>query len=196
MITPPNDYPSRTHDYSAGDQVTSNDLNDIQDGLVALSDSVDGLAAEKLECRTATANQADSPAPDLASGLVVWVEKSTNGTNVVVLDTFADWRQRYVEASGYWTSAAASIAGGASDDAIAIDQLGGSSLAIHRFFFTQDGQTGGFGNPGVTIDIGTEFVRLFARDSDGALCMRKDAHAADPDVYVVLRVWGSPDQNH
>lgn len=195
MIAAPNDYAARTHDYSAGDQVTSNDLNDIQDGLVAVSDSVDELAADKMEVRTATANQADSPAPDRGGALAVWVEKSTNGTNVVVLDDFVDWRQRYIDAVGYYTSSSGSIAGGGSDDAIAIDIIT-SSLAIHRFFYSEAGQTGGFGNPGFTVDIGTEFVRVFARNTDGALCMRKDAHAADPDVYVVLKVTASPDQNH
>lgn len=193
MITPPNDYPSRTHDYVAGDQVTSSDLNDIQDAIKALSDSVDELAAEKLESRTASENQSDSPAPELASGLSVWVEKSTNGTNVVVLDDFVDWRQRFVHVVGYYTSLAGYIPGGANDDAIAYNL---QTAGIHRFFYSEAGQTGGFGNPGISIDIGTEFVRIFARNTDGALCMRKDAHAADPDFYIVAKFEGSPDQNH
>lgn len=194
MIVPPEAYDTRTHTYVAGDQVTANDLNAVQDGVIAVSAEVDNIAAQKMEARTGSENQADSPAPTLGGAYMTWVEKVTNGTTIVVLDDFIDWRQRFVDVAGCYVSSSAYIPGGGSDDLISYDL---SSAGVIRFCFTQDGHDGGLGyTPGMDIDLGTEHVRIFARSTDGALCMRKSAHAVDPDVNVVLRVIGSPQQNH
>lgn len=194
MITPPNDYPSRTHTWAAGDPVASADLNAIQDGLVALSDSVDELAADKAEARTCTGNQADSPAPDRGGAVEIWVEKATNGTTEVVLDTFVDWRQRYILVQCYTDSSGGDeIAGGSLDGQIdknlSLSDVGG------RLFFSQDGHAGSTNTPGLYVTITTDVLRIYARSSDGALCMKKSANA-DPNLHVVGLIKGSPRQNH
>lgn len=197
-------YPARTQTFVSGDQIPSATLNAIQDGLVAASDELDDIEDFSLPRRgtvvTATGNQSDSPAPDIGDAIEIWVERSTNGTTEVVLDSglIRDWRDRYIHIDGY-TGTSADIAGGGSDAAIEIQfepsvgantvkgifysRSGTATGATSRFRFEPDGWT-------------TEFILVYASNTTGSLVMKKDAHAADPDTFVVFRITGSPIQRH
>lgn len=201
-LTDPNYYTARSQTFAAGDQVPSATLNDIQDGIVdgntAMDLLVDELEAQAEENQTASENQNDSPAPDVGGAKTVWVEKSTNGTTVVVLDDSVDWRDRYVIIQGVMT-AGSRIAGGANDDDTDRNiRLDAMSEAYHWWLYTRDGTDGttSANCVGILYTGGTEYARVFARSTDGALCMCKDAHAADPNFYLVMEVRGSPIQNH
>ncbi len=204
-------YPARTQTFASGDQVPSATLNAIQDGVVGCSDAIDDIEDNQLpaksEGKTATGNQSDSPAPDTDGEISVWFEKSTNGTNIVVLDhsLHADWRDRYIVLQLGSTTSAAYIPGGASDEQMhQIHVNGGAAIAtgaVGGIQYLEGGSAVGGARPYFewTPQIAgwtTEKIRIFARQSDGALCMRKDAHAADPDIYVYGRIVGSPPQNH
>ncbi len=205
-------YSSRTQTMAPGDQVGSAFLNAVQDGVVACSDAIDDIEDNqippKLEGRTASGNQSDSPAPNDNGAGLVWFEKSTNGTNVVVLDITRDWRQRFVHFHLYVTTDGTYTPGGANDDKLHYIHVNGPSDSgvgtgsVGGLHFTQDGTAA----PGSTRPYWeftpqlaawvSETVRIFARSSDGALCMRKDAHTADPDIYVTGFAMCSPYQNH
>lgn len=189
-------YSSRTHTYSPGDQVTSSDLNAIQDGIVDCSDAIDALDTGKLSAGTATANMTDSPAPDAGGAVMAFGRKSTNGTNVVVLDA-QDWRHRMMHIVGYLTEDAAYIPGGANDEGIYETLDSSNANHLNDICYGENGQTGAFNSPGIyrTPTGWTENVRVFIRNTDGYLCTRKSAHAADPDIYIVFQVIGSPCTN-
>jgi len=200
-LTDPNFFPARVKTYVAGDQVASADLNAIQDGVIGGNTSmdllVDELEAQGEENQTATENQADSPAPNVGGAKTVWVEKSTNGTTLVLLDDSVDWRDRICIITGF-VVAAASAPGGANDNVLEYNLEGGLAT-IHAVIYTEAGQTGAAANPGFSASvpsmIPTDTLRIFARDTDGALCMQKSANA-DGDSVVILEVRSSPAQNH
>jgi hypothetical protein len=201
-ITDPVSLTARIFDFTAGGQVASNDLNNIQDAIIdgdaAVETLIDELEAQALECQTASGNQADSPAPDVGGAKTVWVEKTTNGTTVVVIDNSVDWRDRYLIIEGMFTSAAASIAGGASDNAISqnlSDGGEGSSTDMHAMFFSRNGQDGSSSNECYENTIsGGNVIRFFARDTDGALCFKRTS--AGTDNWFIGEIRGSPAQNH
>jgi len=204
-------YPARTQTFAPGDQVPSATLNSIQDGVVGCSDAIDDIEDNQLppkaEGKTATGNQSDSPAPDVNGEHSIWFEKSTNGTNIVVLDTglHIDWRDRFITLMLGSTTSATYIPGGANDDQMhQIHVNGGGAIAtgaVSGIHYTKSGTAIAAARPYFewTPQLGgwvSETVRIFARSSDGALCMRKDAHVADPDIYVYGRIVASPVQNH
>lgn len=201
-LTNPNYYTARTTTYAAGSQVAAAALNAIQDGIIGSNTAIDllvvELAAQGLECQTCTGNQADSPAPDVGGAKTIWVEKSTNGTTDVVLDNSVDWRDRYIICIGR-PSASTFIAGGANDNTLVDAMEDGTADAFHRIFYSRDGQTGSSDQEAMVIDLTdagyTDNIRVFARASDGFLCMKKDANA-NADVYVVGEFRASPVQNH
>lgn len=198
---PYNSYPARTFTFAASNQVAAANLNDIQDGIVLVSENLDDLSG-RLSGETATCNTTDAPAPDAIGGVTRWVEKSTNGVNVVVLDTSVDWRDRMVIVFGSKFAAADPLPGGADDDVAEWNFEDFPYGRVHGIFYTQAGQTGAsaVGTLGIPFLYptagGVEFAIIFARDTDGALCMRKNAHAADGDFYFIVKVDGSPVQNH
>lgn len=198
-LTDPAAYTARDTTYSPGSQVPSAMLNAHQDGIIDTSTAVDALAAKVSPIRTATTNQSDSPAPTTYGGVEVVVERSTNGTTAVVIDSSIDWRDRYVvvvfrvEESDI--STVGLVPGGGSDDDISyqIDDAG----ATHGLFYTQEGQDG-------TVSTScfqwvpatmTDAVRIFARDSDGALCIIKNG-TANNEYMVAGFFRASPVQNH
>lgn len=197
-------YPARTQTFAPGDPIPSATLNAIQDGLVAASDEIDDIEDNqippKLEAVTCTGNQSDSPAPDRTGAVEIWVEKSTNGTNEVVLDSglTRDWRDRMIHIDGY-TGTAADIPGGGSDNAIEIQfEPSVGSNTVKGIFYSRNGAAAGATNRFrfEPDGWGTEFILIYASNTTGALVMRKDAHVADPDCFVVLKISASPVQNH
>lgn len=197
-------YPARTQTFAPGDQVPSATLNAIQDGLVAASDEIDDIEDAQIPPKkhavTATGNQSDSPAPDTTGSIEVWVEKSTNGTTEVVLDAGVtrDWRDRYIHIDGY-TGTSADIAGGGSDNAIEIQfEPSVGSNTVKGIFYSRSGVAAGANSRFRFEPDGwiTEFILIYASNTTGSLVMRKDAHAADPDGFVVLKITASPVQNH
>jgi len=202
MPTPTNPYSARSQTFVAGAQVASAVLNAIQDGIIAVGVEMAARIIERVEGYTATGNKTDSPAPDSTGACTTWIEKSTNGTNEVVLDTYLDWRDRMVVFTGYCNTSSDYIPGGAQDDDIQHKYLAdgaaaASASAVHYFAYTRDGGTG----PAVSWEPavggwGTEVVLIYARSGDGALCLKKVSHAADPDIFVVGEVRCSPVQNH
>lgn len=192
-------YETRTHDYSAGDQVASADLNAIQDGIIDLNTAVDSLVTQlndnAAQASTATGNQSDSPAPDTGGACSVWVEMTTNDTTVVVIDDSVDWRDRYFFVRGTVASASADIAGGASDNAIAAAMDISSGDVVDGFFYSRDGQDGTASTECYehTVSAGN-VLRFFARSTDGALCFRRGASGSN--YYFIGRIDASPAQNH
>lgn len=198
-ITEPDAYTSRTKTWAAGQQVASADLNTIQDGIIDVSEAVDDLAAETGVSRICSGNQGDSPAPTPDGGGVIWIEMTTNGTTDVVVDDSIDWRDRVIVAEGLLlgeTPYSANMPGGANDDDTDYDLTGSGSGEIHRILYTEAGQDGTNNNPAVAVVRQTDEVRLFARDTDGKLCLVKNGTS---DSYETI-FWGcvkfSPDQGH
>lgn len=195
-----NPYAARTRTYSSGSQVSSADLNAQQDGTIAVGAAVDTLVDDINDnlgyVRSGSGNAADSPAPDDGGARTVWVEMQTNGVSIVVLDGTFDWRDRYVIIRGAAGRAAADVAGGASDTALAVDLTPtGAGGVCHALFYTRDGQTGSASAEAYEhVVSGTQTVRFFARSSDGALCFRLVAAAGD--TFFVGQISGSPKQNH
>lgn len=200
----PGPYPTRTKTYAPGDQVGSAELNAIQDGIIDCSDEIGDIEDNELPPRlksvTCTGNQSDVPAPDTTGAIEIWVEMSTNGTNEVILDVYAhaDWRDRYIHVVGY-AAAATAIAGGANDDVIDYShEPVTDSASVEAFWYSRDGSAAG-GSPHCQFQPAAwavEYVNIYARSIDGSLVMKKDAHAVDPDTFIVLKITGSPIQHH
>lgn len=201
-VTEPNAYPSRTSTAAPGNQLTSLLINSIQDGIIAVSNALK-LLAEQInqkiaETQTATGNQTDSPAADVGGAKTIWFEKSTNGTTEVVLDNSIDWRDRYIIVT-IGQQPATSIPGGATDNNLSILLDSGAARKVFHLAYTEQGQNGTVGAPGVSDAAvllgGSDIVRVYARNTDGALCMRKSANA-DGDTFILGKVECSPVQNH
>ena len=201
-LTNPDFMTARVRTWASGDQIASADLNTFQDKVIDANTDVDLLVteigAQALECQTGTGNQADSPAPDVGGAKTIWLDKITNGTAEVVLDTSVDWRDRYVIIVGAFTTAAASVAGGASDNAIThdlIDEASAVSTNMGALFFSRNGQDGTSANECYENTIsGGNVIRFYARDTDGALCFKRTT--AGTDNYFIGKIEGSPVQNH
>lgn len=189
-------YPARTLTFGANDPVPSAALNAIQDGIIAVSENLDELGAQ-LHSGTATGESTDSPAADPHGGVAVWIERWTNGLNVVVLDTSADWRDRWVTVVGVRSASAAVKPGGADDHTATWTLEDGATANWVGIFYTEAGTAGNdlLHYRTLTTDNGVEVGRLFARNTDGALCLRKNTHTG-ADFWVAARVEGSPVQNH
>lgn len=189
---------ARTVTAAAGQQLNSADFNGVQDNIIAVSEALDLTRTIIPGARTSTINQADTPAPNTAGEVSVWVEALTDGTTVVALDDSVDWRDRFIIVQGGLIPEglfANNRPGGALDNA-----FGGSISdpdALNYVFYSQAGQTGGNSTPGakLTPTSYTDEWRLFARSTDGVLCMRKSANA-DADLGFIGKVTGSPVQNH
>jgi len=201
-------YPSRTQTFAPGDQVPSTTLNAVQDGIVGCSDAIEAIEDDelplKLESTTASGNHSDSPAPNDTGARKVWFEKSTNGVTPVVLDLAPDWRQRFIRLVLYVNVSPNYMPGGSSDDLIEYVHVNGGGIvdteSVSGLFFSKDGSAGGGSHPYLefTPQVGSwtsEKVRIFVR-TDGVLCMRKDAHAVDTDIWVVGYAECSPKQGH
>lgn len=201
-LSNPNWLTSRVRTWAAGDQVASADLNAIQDAIIDANTDVDTLVtelgAQALECQTATGNQADSPAPDVGGAKSVWLDKITNDITEAIIDNSVDWRDRYIIIQGVFETASASVAGGASDNAIAldlIDEASGSSVNIGALFYSRDGQDGTATTECYQFTVsGGNVVRFYARSSDGALCFKRTTSGTN--YYFIGRISGSPVQNH
>lgn len=206
-LTFTNPYAARTRTYAALNQILAADLNAIQDGIIAVGAAVATLVAEieaeAVSSSSSTANLSDSPAPDAGGEVAVWVEKKTNGTTPVTLDTSVDWRDRWLLLRGKFVTTDAAIPGGASDNVGDDD----TAYSLPRYWidalvYTRDGQTGSsssteairLGNRG-GAPVASDYVVIYAHSTTGALMMTKTA-TADADVWVVMRVTGSPQQNH
>lgn len=191
-------YTARTTTFIPLDQVTSAHLNAMQDGSVALNTAISATRAATLPHRTSTLNQADSPAPNLSGGLVVEVEALSAGTTVVVIDTSIDWRDRFVMTMGALLPYGLYLQlqpGGALDNTF--DGSTAITDGINHYWYSEQGHTGTSANPGLELTPASyaDKWRLFARSTDGALCMVKSANA-DAEVGFIGRVWAGPQQNH
>lgn len=194
-------YGARTHSYVAGDQVRSADLNAIQDGIVDVSDEVEDVEDVQLPKKTVSrSNNAEllfAPAPDAYGGETMWIERSTNGLTEVVLDTLSDWRDRWIVFMGM-VSDGTDRPGQVGDINCGHILFGAGSVhsaAASGMFYSGPGRTGADYEIVLSPAGMTDKIDLYARAADGALCMVKDA-TADADVYLYLKVDGSPVQNH
>lgn len=207
MSTTDNGLPSvqsvtaRTKTWGAAQQVTSADLNNIQDDIIQASQDAQ-TANSRIGGRTATVSLAHSPAPEAHGGATVWVEATTNGTTEVVLDDSMDWRHRNIIVEGLIDAdTATEYPGGANDNNMERDlgQADPTSVTqIHKWTYTEDGQaSGAAANPGIEhrINFVAEYLRIYADSATGALTMRKDAHASI-NYRVQLCIRASPYQNH
>lgn len=194
-----NAYTSRDTTYSPGSQVPSAMLNAHQDGIIAVSSGLDALTAKVAPIRTATTNQSDAPAPSTYGGVEVVVERNTNGTTAVVIDDSIDWRDRLVRADFRLeivdVSTVGLVPGGVGDDAIVYTQA--SDNFFRSMFYTQAGQDGTTSASCVEVvpNLATDALRLFARDTDGALCIIKDG-TTDNEHMIMGFFKASPIQNH
>lgn len=197
-------YPSRTNTFAPGNQVTSAALNGMQDGTIAVSTAVVDLATDLVEqapeSQTCTADQVSSPAPDVGGAKTVWMETVTNGTTEVVIDTSIDYRDRIGMACLVGASSL-TVPGGANDGTSAQWTYGTTPGFIMQMFYTEQGQTGASNTPGfydsahVFYSAGSDHVRIYARNTDGALCMKKDA-SADANIPILGFIHFGPNQNH
>lgn len=199
-LTTPGAYTARTQTFTALNQVPSATLNAMQDGTKDTSDALDTLYAEVMPSRSCTSSAAHGTAPNVTGAREVWVEEVTDGTTVVVIDDSIDWRDRWVKVEvGFLDDSSDPRPGDAGDDQLQIlfDDNGTAPGGITRMFYSEAGHDGTVAYPGLSITPASfsESVRLFARDTDGALCMRKNA-AVEPNIVVVGLVKCSPQQNH
>lgn len=201
-LTPEGNFSDRVETAVAGNPITSNTMNEIQDRSIAVSAQADTIAAAMFLSKTATLNQSDSPAPDTMGGRLVWFEATTNGITEVVVDTAMDYRGRFALLAGQRGADADHVPGGADDDQIwsILSPSGAPATHFFAFVFFQDGNSAPTSSPypGVTfISIvgGTDYVVWYARPSDGALCIIKNA-ASDTDVTLMGALIVSPPQNH
>lgn len=206
-LTAPGAYTSRTNTWAAGDQVASADLNDIQDGIIDVSDELDGVVGQLHPNSSATRNSSDSPAPTVHGGRTIWIEADTDTTTVVVLDTSIDWRDRYLEVAlmlGLDNSGSAAyyeFPGDTDDDEIYIDLVNTTTpVGLHLFCYTEQGQDGTATGPGINWAPGPVIFQdnllIFARSTDGALCMCLDGSTTSDNFRLTGRVTCSPMQNH
>ena len=197
-------YTERSETCVAGGVARSAMMNEIQDGIIAVSENLDALAAGVYPSYTASGNLTDDPAPDAVGGFTCWVEQHTNGTTAVVLDTTRDWRDRYVIVEGWTDEEGGYEAGGASDDGCSQTLETGTTttpagIARHHWFYTRSGSNGTT-EPrfllGIVDGDAFEAIQLYARDTDGALIMKKLLHTSGINPMVFLSLRASPVQNH
>lgn len=192
-------YPSRTNTYSAGDQVQSAHLNDIQDKAVLTSDQVVTLSAYVGPSRTCTGNQSDSPSPKVIGGGTVWIEATSNAVTEVVLDTSIDWRDRFIVVTGAVdVSTSMDLPGDASDDTTEYDINDTSSPAegIHWIFYSEQGTTYPTApTASASAEVsGFDRLHVYVRD-DGALVMRMTPYTSAVG-RIIAKVDFSPMQDH
>lgn len=195
-MNPYNSYTARSHTFTAGGQVPSASLNDAQDGIIGVSNNLDDLAARAAGGASGSANLSDAPAPDQGGAYSVWIEKSTDGMNVVVLDTTIDWRDRYIALTGVYTADVNIRPGGSSESNLNYD-IETAPTTLLWFHYSGGGKD-------TTTSTSTSCIRFIptadaviiaARNSDGALVLYKSA-AADPNITIMAEVRCSPIQNH
>ena len=178
----------RVHTYAAGQQVLSANFNTWQDKGIVISENLDQLAGRTTLFKTATCNQDDSPAPDTFGGRLLDVDEVTNGTTEVVLDTGLDYRDRFVTVFGVLQDRSVGPRPGEASD---------EECRFYNFtrrFYAQEGNDGTLANPGLQEVPGTGYWRLYARDTDGALCMRL-TDAGDPQQYFSAHLMVGPKRN-
>ena len=182
----------RNATFSRGAHVPSATLNAIQDeqlGLVPASDAADGATAIAL--RGADGRWWTTPDAGLSDG------------ELRVVDASVDWRNRRVWGS-FKNLGAADRRPGQASDHIPNDPAG----AVSRRVFEDWTGTGGVGAASATVANGTppvfadncfamlldegatsaDRVLLYARPSDGALCLYNDSGAT---LHAELLVWGA-----
>lgn len=201
-FTRPMAYIAVTHDYAPGDQVASADLNAIQEGIVSVSDGLDGLADELNAVAspvvTSSVNLTDTPAPDAGAGWSVWCEIRTNGTTGVTVDvaTERDYRDRLIHVQGHFVGDNTHVPGGADEDAIG-RAWSGSGDSINQVFYSGPGTTGSTGTYSAesTPASLSDHVRFWVTSSGGGLALKK-LTAADSDYTFIGVITASPTQNH
>jgi len=192
-------YPTKTHNYSPGDQVASSDLNAIQDGVVLTSDQLFAAFGKVAPSRSSSKNLTDSPSPDVHGGGSIWIEAVTTGVTVVVLDNSIDWRDRHIIVAGV-VDLAANLAfpGDPADDTVSYDlnDVAAPGVGIHGYFYSEAGYPGtttptADANATVT---GLERLRVYVRD-DGNLCMKMSPYTSN-NGRIVAKIDFSPKQEH
>ena len=182
----------RMYNLARGSQVPARLLNGLQDeqlGLIAATDTADGATAVALA--GADGRWWTSPTAGVPDG------------ELRVLDTSVDWRSRRVWGV-FRALGAATRRPGQADDHIPNDPTAAPNA---RMFNGWTG-SGGLGAAAATVANGTpptiaddqyavlldegattaDRVWLYARDSDGALCLYNDSGAA---LHAELIVWGA-----
>lgn len=172
-------YPSRTHDYVPGDQVTSSDLNAIQDGIVDTSDELDRMEDEDLPILVSFVTPScwtGSPPPDDDGGFILPFLVQTNGTNDVWIHNARDFRDRFIQVVAWVTDDGNQIPGGTSADDVAGVIKGAAAVSGSKLM--------------------TGFFYSGAGDSAYALSWEPDgwsvdnfAIAAPPSPVVGLKLW-------
>lgn len=196
----PAGFAARTRTYAAGSQVLSADLNSIQDKAIDVSGGLDGIAVKIHRVENSSGTRLLAHLPDQYGGHTVWVVATMIDSTEVVIDADFDWRDRIVESSLSLVHPTTSgdVMPGEADDA---ELRSGVELATswgHSNFYSELGQDGSAASPGLQADLdssgSSEYVRLYARDTDGALCVFKDG-AGQPEYHIIGRVSCSPRLN-
>lgn len=121
------------------------------------------------------------------------------GTNYII-DNSIDWRKRLIAVLHELTVATTvrnDIPGGTADHTIFAPMLVNGALATGfngGIFFAEDGQDGSVaGQRCLNLDLVTNLdsIRLFARNTDGALMVRATAHTG-PGISVNMKIDCSP----
>lgn len=182
---------------SPGSQWRSADANGIQDKIIDLSTDLDEVRGSTCRNRMGTVNQTDSPAPDMDGGRSIWFYKeSTATTSEVVLDNSMDWRDRLVDARIAFCDRSTGADYEEASPGEASDAFLTRPWDEHRMFYSQQGQNGSASQPGIAPVFagGADQCRIYARSTDGALCMKRNA-ATDGPYLVVGHVGASPQLN-
>ena len=149
--------------------------------------------------RTATHNQGDTPAPDLAGGGVIWAEIRTKLTDEIIIDNSMDWLDRFIKCWGFGKESASEYyPGGAIDEQIngytGTSPLAGSNI-IGDFLYTEQGGDGS-ANPRCSVRPHgyTQLAYIYAK-ANGDLAF-KYAVAPTDEGNIILKIDYSPVQNH
>lgn len=197
-LTPNDRVAARHTTFAAGSQVPSATLNSMQDDGINLSTDLDEVRGNAMLTRRASYNDGDDPLADEYGGWLLQLEAVSDGTSVVVIDADRDYRGRYIKIEAVWSAAASAVFPGDAGD----DNLGSflTDTANNIWVgFTQDGQDGTAAYPGLQTRAGSvlssDYLRIFARSTDGALCCKKSADA-DDDVAMFGWIKVGLKQNH
>ena len=160
--------------------------------------------------RTASANLADTPAPDKFGGGCIWMEKGLiNSAADYLIDDSMDWRDRFIDFSGYLNSFTDGARPGfGSDHGIDAEMTDTQTAPIGYqitmgFLYTQSGTTRadwGATSPEVLIKENSsgkeDGLVIWADSTNGYLWCGKATTDYSDEYSVMLRIHYSPKQNH
>lgn len=210
-LTPAAAYTARTKTWGELKPVDNTDLNAIQDGIMDTSSAVDDLSEKVAPSVMGSSWLAETVTPDEFGGFSSWNKQRTNGVGgVVVLDDSRDYRDRFLQLHGhliqvdaggmavqpgeaddnYWPTGTVIVGGGGTTTATGVE-------VEPQLFYAHNGQDGTGPTGTAACSLGDSTVGkadLFARDTDGALCLvRRSVGSVELDLYLVVHA--SPQLN-